>query len=273
MKTTSGILAVVAILLGATSAASAQTIVKVDGSTGAMPLVSALAKAHETQTTGVKVEIGKGLGTKARIDALKQGSIDIAVASHGLKAGELTALGMVVERIAGTAVTFAVDAAIPVTSLTPAQICSIYSGTTTNWKEVGGPDAAIAARTRPDSEVDTEVVRAHIGCLANLKMPADIKVMDRSGDMARELVATPGSLGMTTTTVVLQSNGKLKTIALDGIAPTEANVVDGRYRLVREVFLVTSGAASPATKAFVAFVKSPQGAAVIKNNGAIPGIR
>jgi len=42
---------------------------------------------------------------------------------------------------------------------------------------------------------------------------------------------------------------------------------------VREVFLVTRSAASQATKAFVAFVKSPQGAAVIKDNGAIPGTR
>ena len=269
MRGTAGVSIVMAILVGPTSSATAQTI-KVDGSTGAMPLVAALAKAHEAQAAGVKVETGKGLGTKARIDALKNGSIDIAVASHGLKIDELRAQGMVVDRIAATAVTFAVDAAIPVTNLSQAQICSIYSGTTTNWKELGGPDQAIAARTRPDSEVDTEVVRAQIGCLASLKMPAEIKVMDRSGDMARELAAQPGSLGMTTTTVVLQSGGKLKTVGLDGVTPTEANVVDGKYRLVREVFLVTRNTSSPATQGFLAFVKSPQGAAVIKSNGAIP---
>ena len=272
MRGTTRVSIAMAMLIGAASSAAAQTI-KVDGSTGAMPLVAALAKAHEAQTQGVKIETGKGLGTKARIDALKAGSIDIAVASHGLKVDELLAQGMVVDRIAATAVAFAVDAAIPVTNLTQAQICSIYSGKATNWKELGGPDRAIAARTRPDSEVDTEVVRAHIGCLATLKMPAEIKVMDKSGDMARELATQPGSLGMTTTTVILQSGGKLKAVALDGAAPTEANVVDGKYRLVREVFLVTRSAASQATKAFVAFVKSPQGAAVIKDNGAIPGTR
>ena|SRR5687767_3715283 len=73
--------------------ASAQPTLKVDGSTGAMPLVAALAKAYEAATPGLRIEIGKGLGTKARIEALKTGSIDIAVASHGLKTEELVKIG------------------------------------------------------------------------------------------------------------------------------------------------------------------------------------
>jgi ABC-type Fe3+ transport system substrate-binding protein len=39
---------------------------------------------------------------------------------------------------------------------------------------------------------------------------------------------------------------------------------------VREVFLVVKGDAPPAVKAFLAFVKSADGAKVIKANGAIP---
>jgi ABC-type phosphate transport system substrate-binding protein len=51
------------------TAASAQTTLKVDGSTGAMPLIAALAKAYEAKTPGIRIEIGKGLGTKSRIEA------------------------------------------------------------------------------------------------------------------------------------------------------------------------------------------------------------
>ena len=75
------------------TAASAQTTLKVDGSTGAMPLVAALAKAYEAKTPNLTIEIGKGLGTKARIDTLNAGSIDIAVASHGLKIDDLVKQG------------------------------------------------------------------------------------------------------------------------------------------------------------------------------------
>ena len=94
--------------------------------------------------------------------------------------------------------------------------------------------------------------------------------MERGGDMARELAATPGAIGMTTTTVADQSSGKIKALSLDGTAPTEANVTAGTYRLVREVFLVVKANAPAAVKSFIAFVKSADGAKVIKANGAIP---
>jgi phosphate transport system substrate-binding protein len=263
-------LTTVASLFVMATSALAQTTLKIDGSTGAMPLVDALAKAHAAKTPSIKFEIGKGLGTKARIEALNSGSIDIAVASHGLKIDDLVKQGTAVYEIARTAVVFGVNSGVSVANLSQAQVCSIYSGASKNWIQVGGPDLLIAARTRPDSEVDTEVVRDGITCLKTLKMPETVKVMQRGGDMAKELMATVGAIGMTTTTVTEQSGGKIKALALDGAAPTEANVTAGSYRLVREVFLVVKESTSPAAKAFLAFVRSAEGAAVIKANGAIP---
>lgn len=258
------------VLAVSTSDAGAQSLVKVDGSTGAMPLVTGLAKAYEAGRPDVRFEIGKGLGTKARIDALNEGKIDIAVASHGLDVPSLTARGLAVEEIARTPVVFAVNASVSVTSLTETQVCSIFAGAVGDWKELGGAAQAVAALTRPDREVDAEVVRHGIACLKALKMAPTVQMMNTGGDMARALASTAGAIGMTTTTVAGQSAGKVRALALDGVAPTEANVQAGRYRLVREVFLVSTGTASPATKAFLAFVKSAEGAAAIKANGAIP---
>ena len=260
-------------LIVTATAAPAQTTLKIDGSTGAMPLVAALAKAYEANSPGLKIEIGNGLGAKARIEALNAGGIDVAVASHGLNIDDLVKAGMSVDEIARTPVVLGVNASVPITNLSQAQVCAIYSGVLTNWNAAGGPDLAVAARTRPDSEVDVEVTRDGIGCLKTLKMPEAVKVMQRGGEMAKELAATIGSIGMTTTTVVEQSGHKIKALSLDGVAPTEANVAAGTYRLVREVFLVAKGSASPATKAFLGFVKSADGAKVIKANGAIPSAR
>ena len=263
-----GPLAITIIAMATT--ASAQTTLKLDGSTGAMPLVDALAKAYAAKTPATKFHIGKGLGTKARIEALNSDSIDFAVASHGLIIDDLIKQGMTVYEIARTAVVFGVNSGVSVASLSQEQVCSIYSGVSTNWNQVGGPDLIIAARTRPDSEVDTEVVRDGIACLKTLKMPEPVKVMQQSGDMAKELAATVGAIGMTTTTVTEQSSGKIKGLALDGAVPTEANITAGSYRLVREVFLVVKQNKSPAANAFLAFVKSAEGASVIKANGAVP---
>jgi phosphate transport system substrate-binding protein len=252
----------------APSSGHAQTRILIDGSTGTAPLVAALGKAFAAKH-GIAVEIGNGLGTKARFEALADGKIDIAMASHGLKVDDVKRKGMSVFPIAKTAVVFAVHESAKVGNLAQAQLCAIYEGKHKNWKELGAPDLAIVAHTRPDSEVDTEVVRAGVACLNAMKFPDAVKVMAKGGDMAKALAATPGAFGMTSATVVEQSEGKLKALTLDGVAANEANVAAGRYRLTRDAFLVIRNNASPAVKAFIDFVNSADGAAVIRGNGAM----
>jgi phosphate transport system substrate-binding protein len=259
----------VTVLFGVTNIpARAQSKLSIDGSTGTAPLVAALGKAF-TDKTGAMVEIGKGLGTKARLEALAAGKIDIAIASHGLRIDEVTGMGMTVHRIAMTPVVFAVHQSVGVSGLTDAQLCGIYAGRSRNWSEFGGPDLAVAALTRPDSEVDAEVVRDGIGCLKDLKMPDIVQVMPRAGDMAKALAETRGGIGMASATVVEQSQGKIKPLMLNGVQPDEAEVAAGRYRLTRDSFLVTRNAASAEVTAFIGFVRSLEGAAVIRANGAI----
>jgi phosphate transport system substrate-binding protein len=213
--------------------------------------------------------MGKGLGTKARLQALAEGKIDIALASHGLNISEITRQGMAVHEIANVAVVFGVNATVPVVNLTAQQICDVYAGKISNWKALGGPEMQIAARTRPDSEVDTEVVRDNIACLKDLKMLEAVKVMPRAGDMATELAATAGAIGMTTMTVVEQSQGKIKALSINGINPSAQNVERKAYRLVRESFFVIKTPASPAVTRFLEFTRGSMGHTVITANGAI----
>ena len=93
--------------LGAHGQATERIVI--DGSTGLMPLAAALAKAFQEQNPGVVVELGKGLGTKARIQALTEAKIDIALASHGLNTIEIARQGMVAHEIARIAVVFGVN--------------------------------------------------------------------------------------------------------------------------------------------------------------------
>jgi phosphate transport system substrate-binding protein len=241
-----------------------------DGSTGVMPLASAIAKAFQGKHPETAFEFGKGLGTKARMRALAEGKIDVALASHGLRVDELTKQGMTVHEIARIAVVFAVNESVPIAGLSGRQICDIYLGKITNWNALGGPDLEIAARTRPDSEVDTEVMRAGVSCLRNLKMPEHVKVMPKSGDMAKELARVRGAIGMTSMTVVQQSGGRIKAVPLEGIAPTAENVKRSTYTLVRNSFFVTRGSPSPGVTRFIEFTFSSPGAEVIAANGAVP---
>jgi ABC-type phosphate transport system substrate-binding protein len=69
--------------------------------------------------------------------------------------------------------------------------------------------------------------------------------------------------------VVEQAKGRLKTLALGGVEPSESNVSARRYRLVRDAFLVVRNDASPPVKSFIDFVRGAEGAAVIRANGAV----
>jgi len=256
-------------LVPTTHAQTSEKIV-VDGSTGVMPLVAALAKAYQEQYPSVTVVMGKGLGTTARLQALAEGTIDIALASHGLVVEELTRRGMAVHEIAKVAVVFGVNASVSVTNVTDRHICDAYAGKITNWKDLGGPDLAIAPRTRPDSEVDAEVVRAKIACLKDLTMPERVKVMPRSGDMAKDLATSVGAIGMTTATVVEQSRGQIKALSLNGVIPSAANVARQTYTLTRDSLLVTKAPPAPPVSRFIEFIRSSAGEAVIVANGAVP---
>lgn len=244
--------------------------IHIDGSTGVTPLVAALAKAYEEKTPDVKIQIGKGMGTKARIEALRQGKIDIAMASHGLDVESIRKQGMAVHEIAKVAVVFGVNANVPISRLDDAQICDIYSLAKKNWKELGAADMAIVPLTRPDTEVDAEVVRHHIGCLTKLSMPESVRVAPKAGEMAKELASTPGAIGMTTMTVVEQSAGQIRPIALRGVAPTAENVRTKAYNLTRDSFLVTQASPPPAVAKFLAFIRSDAGEKITSANGAVP---
>lgn len=254
--------------LGAQGQEAARFVI--DGSTGVMPLVAALVAAYQERNPGATIQMGAGLGTGARLEALAEGKIDIALASHGLKLEDITRQGMSVHEIARTAVVFAVNASVPVVNLTDQEICAIYAGTTSNWKAFGAAEMEIASLTRPDSEVDAEVVRAGIPCLTDLQMPATVKIMPKTGDMAKKLSETPGGIGMTTMTVVEQSRGKIRALSINGITPSPENVEQGAYSLVRKSFLVTRATPPPPVVQFLQFVRAPAGEKVIRANGALP---
>jgi phosphate transport system substrate-binding protein len=262
-------LAISALLATSAHGQTTERIV-LDGSTGVLPLAVSLASAFQEQNPGVTVESGKGLGTKARIQALADGKIDVALASHGLNPDEIIRLGMAAHEIARIAVVLGVNATVPVANITAQQVCDVYALKTRSWGALGGPDLEIAPRTRPDTEVDAEVVRANIRCLSELRMPETVKVMPRSGDMARELAAVAGAIGMTTMTVVEQSQGKIKALSIDGTAPSAENVERKTYRLVRESYFVTKAAPTPAVARFLEFTRTPAGEQAIRANGAIP---
>ncbi len=248
---------------------SAAEKIILDGSTGMLPLASALAKAYQEKSSDPEFEFGKGLGTGARLRALADGKIHIALASHGIEPAEVQKGNLQVIQIAKGAIVFAVNG-VAMTDMTEEQICGVYSGQIVDWQSLGAAPASIVVMTRPPTEVDSEVIREKLGCFKNLKEIDTAQVMARGGDMAKGLAITANAIGMTTMTVVEQSKGTVKALTLNGIAPSVENVKSGRYFLTRDFYLVIKGEPVPSLKKFLDFVHSSEGDRVIGANGAIP---
>ena len=248
----------------------AQVTLILDGSTGMIPLARAVAQAFKLQAADPQIEIGQGLGTGARLKAVAEGRIQIALASHGVMPADLEKNGLRAIDVARGAIVFAVNASVPVTAVTEQQACELFSGKATSWKAIGGPDAPVAVLTRPPAEVDPEVIRAKLACFRDLKEVESARVMARGGDMAKALAETPNAIGMTSMTVVEQSGGRIRALALNGVVASPENVKSGSYTLTRDFLFLVKAQPSPEVRRFIDFVQSAQGDRVILDSGAIP---
>lgn len=250
---------------------NASANVHIDGSNGVIPLAQALADAYMAATPDARVTIGNGIGSRTRLDSLRAGVMDIAVASHGLDTAALRAEGLRVVRFAETPVVIGVhSASVSLADLRSSQLCDVLAGRTTSWRALGdGRDLAIALVVRPENEVDMEVLRDRVPCARDVAITASARVVEETADMARALRETEGSLGVTTATVAQQSAGEIRALSLDGVMPSPAAVRDGRYALVRSSYFVMRADASAATDRFLAFVQSEGARAVLEANGAL----
>lgn len=134
----------------------------------------------------------------------------------------------------------------PVSNLTISQIRDIFSGKTTNWKDVGGNDQSIVVVTRlhckkrpghwkrilpgPDSFTGKRI---------NVKS-AD-EMVKRVGDFK-------AAIGHAGTAWLRGDNSKTKIITVDGFMPTVKNLQAGNYPFYRELAAITSKDASDKLK-------------------------
>jgi phosphate transport system substrate-binding protein len=254
------------------STPSEGTLIRIDGSAGVQPLVAAVADEYMRAATA-RVAVASGLGASARAAAVAAGSIDVAMASHGVDTADLARRGLVAHEIARSAVVFAVNHGVGVAGVTRQEVCDILAGRVTDWNALRGAALPVVAYTRPDAEVDAEVAREHVPCLRGLVRGPHVRVIERPDSMAAALGRTPGAFGVTSAVLVERNAGTIRALALDGVAPSQGNVRSGAYALTRSSYLITRAQPAPHVARFLDFVRGATGGRIITANGAVPVIR
>lgn len=254
--------ALAALLIGfsvvAPSAAFADTTITVAGSTALLPLVKDAAGLYQQAHPAVKISVsGGGSGTginQAAAKAIQIGDSDITAPTHP----ELTD-----NRVAVIGFSVVINQDVKIKSLTKAQIQGIFTGKTTNWKEVGGPDQKIVIVNRPRSSGTRAVF---IKTIMN-GTPVDESGLteDATGTVVSVVKQTPGAVSYA---AFSGTHGQgLNEVEVDGIAPTDANVISGKYPFWSYEHMFTYGPAKGDIENFITYVATRTD--LLKKNGYI----
>lgn len=234
----------------------------VAGSTSVQPFSEVLAEKFMAVHKGVQVNV-QGGGSSVGIEAAISGAAGIGASSRALKAEE-KAKELVDTTIALDGIVIVVHTSNEVKALKTDEVMNIYLGNIKNWKEVGGADAPITVVSREDGSGTRE---AFTTLIMNKKDIIKTAIVQNSTGAVRTTVAgDKNAIGYVSLSSLSQD---VKSIDIDGIAATEANVQAGTYKLQRPFIYVTKGAPSGLAKAFIDFVLSPEGQNIIVEEGAI----
>jgi phosphate transport system substrate-binding protein len=255
--------------IGFAGSCLAQGKALVGGAGSMVPVIQELTRAYEAQSGSQAFEImTNSLGSGGGIKGVEAGRLAIGLTGRPLKDSEKNA--GVYRQLAVMPVTVAVPASLPLPGLTAAQLCGIYSGAITSWKQVGGPDMPIVPLTRNEDDSDKEALREHVGCYKTLKESSDVVVLSSGGAMRTAVAARPNAIGLTTYDAVLKSEGKLRALAIDGVAPGSETVRTGKYKLVKDFAVVTKGEPAGPVKGLLDFTASTEGQRILVNAGLVP---
>lgn len=141
-----------------------------------------------------------------------------------------------------------------VDSLTKDQLISIFTGKTTNWKDVGGPDEDIVLVTRPESS-GTRATFQEYALDGNEEASNASMETDDSGVLLKNVADTKGAIGYVALSYLVD-NKDVATVAIDGVEPTLENTYSGEYPVWTFEHMYTKGEPDEVTKAFLDYIMS-----------------
>jgi len=262
------ILFVLSLLLNfyVTPAARAEEVIRIGGVGGALGTMRILASAFEKSHPGIKVVVLSSIGTKGALKAVPDGAIDIGLLGMSSKDEGLVS-GTTVTEYARTPFIFVTRREIEKKDLSTEEVSRIYQGDIQRWP--GGERIRTILR-RPDDS-DNLILK---GLSPGVKMALERSLPQRGllfavtdQDNLDMIEKTPGALGYTTLMQVIAEKRRVKILSLNGVVPSVKTLADGSYPISKRFFTMTKPGPSGKVLMFINFVKSEEGAKILKDNG------
>ena len=228
----------------------------------------ALAKAYEKKT-GVVIDVQGGGATRG-IREVASMSADIGGSCRRRIFGVEEESGITQVPVAWDALVVITHKNNPVKDISLDNLRKVYLGEITNWRQLGGNDAAIELFARKGKI--SGVGRTARKLLFNdyEQEFAATRIFKSSGPLEKEVVANPNALAISGISSVRKRDVKI--LKLDGKTPSYDNVKSGNYLLYRPLYLVykENSPHADVIKDFIRYTDTEEGREVIRSNGTVP---
>ncbi|MCL1913933.1 MAG: substrate-binding domain-containing protein [Eubacteriaceae bacterium] len=262
-----------------------QDFPSLDGATALYPLYSAFVMAtypqdYSSSQEGVmeKYKTVDCTNTDGAYRRLISGDVDVIFVA-GPSQGQLEmalqeGVELVLTPIGRESFVFFVNSKNPVDGLSISAVRDIYSGKVANWKELGGKNTAIRAYQRPSNSGSQSALARMMGDVPLMDAPKE-DIVNMMGGMIENVSAyrnydnAIGYSFLFYTTKMAASN-KIKLLEINGVAPSKENALNGSYPFTSEFYAVTAGTENPNAQAFIDWILTSQGQALVDKTGYIP---
>lgn len=256
-----------------------------DGATALYPLYSAFVQAvypPDTYNLSIYETGGNDLvlcsTTSEAYKRLIDGDADLIFAAAPslaqTKQAKLAGRELKLTPIGREAFVFFVNKRNPVNSLTTEQVKDIYSGTLTNWKDVGGKRASIRAFQRDENSGSQTMLE---------KIMEDRKLMnpptENIADVMSGIISLTASyrnynnaLGFSFLFYASEMNAsdEIKLLEIDNVPPARESIRSGEYPFTTEFYAVTAGSTNPNIEPFLDWIQSAEGQELVEKTGYTP---
>ena len=224
-----------------------------------------------------KIEIavtsgGSGDGPSSVADK----TADFGMLARGVKDSERKALGEGYKEffVAADALTISVNKENPISEkigdLSSETIKKIFSGEIKFWDELDESleHKEIVLIIRDLSGGAAEVFEKQI--MKGTPISENAIQSPSMGALAEKIATNKYAIGYAGYGVYNKNSDRLFAFSVDGVSPTEENVLNGSYKIQRPVLFVTNKDLTEMEKAFVDYIFSDVGRNLVKENGYIP---
>ena len=238
--------------------------IAIAGGTAHIQVMKTCARNIMQSNKNIRITVAGG-GSGIGAQKVGEGLVDIGNTGRALSAKEKAKYTLVSHPFAVDGVSTVLHKDNPVNALTSQQVRDIFAGTITNWKEVGGQDASIHLYVRDEASGTRAVYWKKL--LKKGQVRADANVVPSNGAMKTAVSRDPSGIGYVS---IGHLDASVKAPLLDGIKANQENAKNGMYKVVRKLYMNTRPNPSALVTAFIDYLYTPSGAAIIAEKGFIP---